>query len=230
MRIPERVKRPFREHPVTRRSYTALARRVSLAQAFLYERLGRHYYSAAFFDRVYSECCDLWRYAGNPHSEERRARILAILPRTCYRQLLEIGCAEGWMTASLVERAVSLLSVDISEVALRRARERLANTPNVRFARLDLLQDPIPGTFDGIVCTSVLVYLPRSAQERVRDEIVAVLAPSGDLLLENEREPHLAEVPGLEVHTLYGHHQALKVVAHEERSTYTITLFRKTSH
>ena len=53
------------------------------------------------------------------------------------RRVCEVGCAEGIFTELLVDRCDSLLAVDLSAAAVRRAQERLAQAQsNVERAEL----------------------------------------------------------------------------------------------
>lgn len=222
----QRAKRVLRESSYSRTLYGALARAWGTLRVSLYAVIGRRYYAAAHFDRLFGEAVDPWNYGGSPIAEERRALILRALPRNHYARLLEIGCAEGWMTRPLAYRAASLLAADISCTALARARARCRELPNVQFMQFDLLADRLSGTFEGIVCAGVLVFLPADAQASVRDRIVGSLASGGDLLLEHTRQAYPGEVAGNEIHQLYRQHPALTVVRHEEVDNYAVTVFR----
>jgi SAM-dependent methyltransferase len=187
------------------------------------------YHTAARFDRLFRNRPDPWRYSACPISERRHQLILDTLPRQRYTRLLEIGCAEGWMTLSLATRADELVAADISRVALARAGETCCHLPNVQYVQFDLLSDPLVGSFDGIVCAGVLGYLPMSGQQYVRDRLVASVASHGDLLLEHPRDAFPGEVAGSKIHALYRNHPELIVLCHREVDNYAITLFRKVS-
>ena len=223
----DEVKRIFREHPYSRSLYGALARGWTRSRISFCERFSGRYHTAARFDRIFARTLDPWRYRGNPVSEERRELILKILPRDRYPQLLEVGCAEGWMTLPLASRADQLVAADISSVALARAGQKCREVSNVRFVQLDLLVDPLWGTFDGILCAGVLVFLPEIAQQKVRDRLVASLTIGGDLLLEHTRRAYAGEVAGSKIHDLYRQSSRAQLMRHEEVDNYAITLFRK---
>jgi len=78
---------------------------------------------------------------------------------------------------------IELVAVDISETALRRARDRCRGCANVRFERLDFSTDPLPNALDLIVCSEVLYYLKDEAElSRICDRLANALAPDGRLL------------------------------------------------
>jgi 2-polyprenyl-3-methyl-5-hydroxy-6-metoxy-1,4-benzoquinol methylase len=134
---------------------------------------------------------DPWGY-GTAEGCRRFARELEIIdsvaPCGVIHSALEIGCAEGHFTQVLAPRCDSLLAVDVSLVALQRARERCRATSNVRFRHWDLRTDEIPGEFDLVVATSVLEYLrsPR-ALRAARAKLAEAVRPEGWLLVGNVR-------------------------------------------
>jgi hypothetical protein len=83
---------------------------------------------------------------------------------TWHPQGARIGWGEGRFTALLAERVEELVAVDISETALRRARDRCRGCANVRFERLVFSTDPLPNALDLIVCSEVLYYLKDKAR------------------------------------------------------------------
>jgi trans-aconitate methyltransferase len=75
-------------------------------------------------------------------------------------RVLELGCAEGHLTERLSRRAASVDSVDISAVAIARARSR---APGASYTEADILTwAPAEGSaFDAVVVAEVLYYLDR---------------------------------------------------------------------
>lgn len=135
---------------------------------------------AAAWDDVFKNP-DPWGYS-SPYEQEKYDFTLELVPDGV-ETALEIACAEGLFTWRLAPRVSHLLAVDISEVALARARERCASASNVAFAPLDLTRDPIPGGNDLIICSEVLYYLKDTDQlaeviGRLRD----ALKPGGRLV------------------------------------------------
>ena len=140
------------------------------------------------------ETADPWDY-GSAYESEKYRRTLDLLPAAPIGRALELACAEGRFTRMLAPCVGALLATDIAERALARAQERCRDLPSVRFRRLDLEADPLPGEQDLIVCSEVLYYLPdeaalRALAVRIRD----ALAPGGHLLTAHAFV--LAEDPG----------------------------------
>lgn len=105
------------------------------------------------------------------------------LPRGRYARAFEIGCSIGVLTSRLAGRCDSLLSVDVSDLALRRAERRNADHSHVRFELMGFPADSPPGPFDLIVMSEVGYYLSRPDLERAAVRCRDLLEPGGDLLL-----------------------------------------------
>jgi SAM-dependent methyltransferase len=221
------VKRALREHRLSRDAYRLAGEAWTRVHVAAVQGFGGHYFTSARLDRIFGARTDPWSYAVDPVALRRRALLLERLPRARYGRLLEIGCAEGWMTEPLAARADELVAVDASRVALERARARCARLANVRLLECDVADGLPEGPFDGIVCAGVLVFLPEAIQERVRDRIVAALAPGGELLLENATRAYPGQLAGTVIDASFRRHEALSILAHERVDNYDVTLFGK---
>jgi SAM-dependent methyltransferase len=223
------LKRRLREHPYSQRAYLGLAELWLRFRVRVYVVLNGRYYNGARLDRIFTTTPDPWGYSGNQISERRRQLILEILPLRRFQSLLEIGCAAGWMTSALENRADKIVAIDISHVALDHARARCRGFSNIQFARLDILTEPLPGVFDCIICAGVLPYVPAKAQNPVRDRLLASLAAGGHLVLEQRTESSPGELSGSEIESHYRNHPQLSTLRRLEIDEYAITLFRKVS-
>jgi hypothetical protein len=110
---------------------------------------------------------------------------------------------------------------------------------HVRFERLDLRLDPIPGELDLITAMDVLGYFTRRGSlKQARDKLIASLRPGGYLLVTDPRQSSLFETEwwgswllrgGQNVRTFFGSHPALGVVSTDTTETHVFSLFRKVS-
>lgn len=138
-------------------------------------------------DRVFSRGEDPFGYKSSPYETARLDAMEAALGAGRYAQAVEVGCAEGAFTQRLAARSERLLAVDISAVALERARRRLQDQPGVSFFEADLREWAPQGPCDLVVLGDVLYYLDkpmvRAAFEETFARIKGWLSPGARLLL-----------------------------------------------
>lgn len=137
-------------------------------------------------DRQFRKREDPFSYGTDPYEKARLAALDAALGAGRLGTVLEAACAEGHLTERLVRRAAQVVAVDISAVALERARLR---APGARFVEADLLAwRPGPlAPFDAIVLPEVLYYLDRPVVAPEFGElfprVASWLAPRGRLVM-----------------------------------------------
>src|SRR5215208_1943687 len=95
------------------------------------------------------------------------------------KSVLELGCGEGHLTHAVFGKARSVVGIDISDVAIARAKS--LNLPNARFESGDFLQARFEG-YDVIAALECVYYLSFQEQ-RVFLEKVAKEHPGKILLL-----------------------------------------------
>ena len=180
----------------------------------------------AELDREFTPHEDPWNYATDPSHLERIRREMEMLDAVRgnrrFERVLEIGCAEGLFTEKLAPRCDSLLSADISTVALIRARHRLQAYLQVQFVHWDLRVDSIPGVFDLIVIVHALEYVRNPLHiRRARAKLVDSLRPGGYLLIGTMKTADVFENSwwgrfflrsGKRINEFFAAHAALKVV------------------
>ncbi|MGY1457203.1 MULTISPECIES: class I SAM-dependent methyltransferase [unclassified Luteimonas] len=149
---------------------------------------------------------DLAYRLGDPwgmESELEQARFAAtnaLAMRTFgrVRTLLEVGCGEGHQTLALRELADEVHGIDVSPIAIERARVR---APDAQFAVADIHHQPWgeqPGRFDLVVACEVLYYIKDIPATLARMNhlgracLVTFFAPALARV-----GPHLEEIPGL---------------------------------
>ncbi|RMG03040.1 MAG: class I SAM-dependent methyltransferase [Nitrospirae bacterium] len=100
---------------------------------------------------------DPWGYDDNPHDRLRLNTLLSALPERSYRNVLDIGCGNGFVTVNLPGDRVT--GVDISENAIKYARERSRHLSHISYLQASLFDLPFMSfdcRFDLIVITGVL--------------------------------------------------------------------------
>jgi SAM-dependent methyltransferase len=135
-----------------------------------------------YFDELYAATDDPWSFATSAYEAEKYDRSLAALaPR--YRRGLEVGCSIGVFTARLAARCDELVAIDISALALERARDRCSRIANVDFVHGAFPHDAPEPPFDLVTCCEVGYYWSDDDLAAARREIAAALTAGGDLLL-----------------------------------------------
>lgn len=148
------------------------------------------------FELFYLSSSDPWRYWRSSFERRRYDAARALIERHAPRprRVLEVGCSVGAFTRVLLDIGSGhVTAVDISSVALRRARRGLARASeraaDVELVCADLFADELPaGRFDLIVAMDVLGYTASldvlsGLCARMRDR----LSSDGLILLGNTR-------------------------------------------
>lgn len=130
-----------------------------------------------FYDRP-----DPWNYSDNDADLVRRARLLAVIPRRQYAQVLDIGCGNGFVTSRLPGEAIT--GVDLSSNAISYATAVAdSRTTYLQKSFFDLSQAGWTNQFDLVVITGVLYpqYIGQSLllASTIIDDL---LSPGGHLI------------------------------------------------
>jgi peptidoglycan/xylan/chitin deacetylase (PgdA/CDA1 family)/SAM-dependent methyltransferase len=134
------------------------------------------------FNSVFAKC-DPWNFASS-YEQTKYQHTLELMPDSPVTNAIELGCAEGMFTEMLAARVDCLLAVDISDVALERARTRCANNDNVSFAQHDISEGMIGANYDLVICSEILYYLRDGAAiERFSRQVCNSMKPGGHLLM-----------------------------------------------
>ena len=121
---------------------------------------------------------DFWELVPEASGAPAREKVEFVRDLGPVERALDLGCGDGILTRELT--ADELTAADVSVVALKRARGRLAG------ARIVALEPggPLPfrdGSFDLVLCADTLEHVPNL--RRVFPEIKRILAPQGTLAI-----------------------------------------------
>lgn len=136
------------------------------------------------FEMTFVLGSDPWKHT-SAYQQMKYEQTLKLLPSTPMMRALELGCAEGYLTVKLAPHVGNLIAADISQIAIARAEIHCTSheLENIGFVRLDLNNDPLPGSFDLIVCSEVLYYVSgHTGLQAVASKLVDALKPGGYLL------------------------------------------------
>lgn len=187
-----------------------------------------------YFDDVYGANEDPWQFTTSPYERDKYAATIAALPNQMYESGFEIGCSIGVLTKQLAAHCHSLLAVDVSEVALRQARQRLAGSPQVRIENRVIPADFPDEQFDLIMVSEVGYYWSMEDLRKTRQLMVDHLKPGGHLLLVHWT-PVVPDYPltGDQVHEAFlektGDCQLLRHVYGQREEKYRLDVFERSN-
>ena len=136
-----------------------------------------------YFDELYAQDSDPWKFATSPYEAEKYARTLAALPEPRYRNALEVGCSIGVLTSLLAPRCERLLALDAAAAPLEAARRRCEHHAHVSFACAFVPGEWPPGEFDLILLSEVVYYLDANDVAELATKAAGSLAPGGTIAL-----------------------------------------------
>lgn len=137
----------------------------------------------SYFDALYARSPDPWAFETSAYEDAKYAATLAALPQQHYRQVLEIGCSIGVLTARLAPRCDTLVAMDPAVRALERARERCRDIPHVAFRQGAVPANWPEGTFDLILLSEVIYYLAPADVVALAARVAGALARDGHVEL-----------------------------------------------
>jgi SAM-dependent methyltransferase len=138
---------------------------------------------AAYFEELYGRESDPWGFESSAYEADKYAHTIAVLGAQRARRAFELGCSIGVLTRSLAGCCDELISTDISQTVLARARQRCADLPNVTFKLARGVGDGLEGRFDLIVLSEVVYYWDDADLDVIAQGVLRTLEPDGRLLL-----------------------------------------------
>jgi SAM-dependent methyltransferase len=151
------------------------------------------------FDALYAADEDPWRVETSWYERRKRAVLMASLPREQYASAWEPGCGTGVTTIALAPRVGSLVSSDLSEVAVDAARQRCSSLPHVRCVVSALPDVPFDGVVNLVVAAEFLYYV--DDLEAALQAVWSRLAPGAHLVVMHwAHHPHDAFRSGPATH------------------------------
>ena len=146
-------------------------------------------WTAEVFDRLYARDPDPWRFETSPYEQGKYADTLAQLDGRRFGHALELGCSIGVLSRRLAAQCDRLLSLDLAEAALRRARLHCAGLDHVGFRRATLPGDWPEGAFDLVLISEMLYFLSPDDIAQLARRCAGAALPGCTILLVNWTGP-----------------------------------------
>jgi len=143
----------------------------------------------AYFDDLYRQDDDPWAYRSSWYERRKRLLTVAVLPRQRYRSGFEPACSNGEFSMLLAQRCDRLRVCDLSEHAVRLARERLSSQQNVTVEQRAVPQAWPDERFDLIVIGELGYYLSREETAELAQKACNSLTDDGTLVACHWRHP-----------------------------------------
>lgn len=143
----------------------------------------------SYFEGLFRADADPWSMRTRWYERRKRNLTLSALPHRHYGSVLELGCANGELSAKLANRSGQLLCCDTSPTALELAQARLSHRHNVQFWQGRLPKEWPPGKFDLIVFSELGYYLDSTDLTQLIFSMRYALAKGGTLVACHWRHP-----------------------------------------
>lgn len=147
--------------------------------------LGKGWDKADFSSRYDSVDKDSWSYATDPSHLERLQRIMKAISPLAGKSVLELGCAEGFITKEIAKQAARVVACELSPLAAERTRIACVGLP-VSVVECDIRTNLPNATFDSILASDVFYYLTQDEITQVIRSLAQRGNPECKLLMANE--------------------------------------------
>ena len=126
--------------------------------------------------------CDAAAYAKDWHDQPAPVDLQEIVERFFVRggNSVDIGCGSGREVGWLNSHGFSAVGFDASEGLLAEARRRY---PGLKFARAELPDLKGIGTYDNVLCETVIMHLEAAQIAAAVRRLLGIVKPSGILYL-----------------------------------------------
>ena len=138
--------------------------------------LGKH------FDSLFALDEDPWKYQTSWLEQRRLDLLVAMLPQEFYGSIFEPACANGSLTRRLAGRSRRVVGWDGSPHAIAHARRFLALHPHVELAEKSVPDHWPEVSFDLVVLSDFLYYLPKDRIVDVALRSAQTVSPRGSII------------------------------------------------
>ncbi|WP_291055740.1 PIG-L family deacetylase [Herbiconiux sp.] len=180
----------------------------------------------AGFDALHAGDPDPWGFETRWYEQRKRAVLLAALPQRAVSRTLEVGCSTGVLSRELALRSESFLGIDVSAVAVERARERNHDLPAAAFERMRAPEQWPEGGFDLVVLSELGYYLDDDELLALIERMTGSLEPGGAVVCCHWRHPVAGRTQtGDSVHAVVRERSGLAVLVQHLEEDFVLEVF-----
>ncbi len=146
----------------------------------------------------------IWNYDAYLDARVRGA-YLAEMREMLFKEkgrVLDFGCGSAWTSASLAQRGMRVVGIDLSiaQLCAAQARYRALGITNANFICSDQIPQEPRGYYDSVLTHALWHHLSAAQKEHLLHQIAAVLREGGKLYLYEPLAPRRGRAPlGLRV-------------------------------
>ncbi|MEB3310530.1 MAG: class I SAM-dependent methyltransferase [Snowella sp.] len=99
------------------------------------------------------------------------------------QKVLDYGCGDGTFLAMAADRIQQGKGVDVSSYMINSCKTRLADIPNVSFAKVDELDPADEQSFDVVTCMETLEHCLEPSIDIVLKDLARLVSPQGKVII-----------------------------------------------
>lgn len=160
------------------------------------------------FEDLFQSDPDPWDYESSPFEAHKRSLLLKHVGLGPRGRVLELACANGVTTQTLMKVALRTAALDGSSTAIAQAQARLGNVGRLRLLHANLPDGMPRERFDLIVVSEIVYYLGSTAARRLAEGVADRIAPGGRVVVLH----HHLNFPDASVHPEHAHLEFVRLL------------------
>lgn len=183
-----------------------------------------------YFDTLYNNNPDPWNFEKSIYEHTKFEAINNLIGDSSYKSGLELGCSIGVQTKYLAKCCKKLKAVDISESAIKKAKNLNLIAEDVHFETLDIATNFPEGNYDLVTMCEIGYYFDKKTLTELFEKIHSNLNKNGSFVMVHWSS-FVREYPltGKQVHKIFTEifGKRFKKISKINHDSYEMLLFEK---